>query len=49
MLRLTSQAPYTGLGFDEKITNTGVLSANLWHHIAAVNDKVKEGYISMDP
>ena len=38
MLRLTSQAPYTGLGFDEKITNTGVLSANQWHHIAAVND-----------
>ena len=36
MLRLTSQAPYTGLGFDEKITNTGVLSANQWHHIACL-------------
>ena len=38
MLRLTSQAPYTGLGFDEKITSTGVLNANQWYHIAAVND-----------
>jgi len=39
MLRLTFQSPYTGLGFDEVVTSTGVLSANQWYHIAAVNDE----------
>ena len=38
ILRLTSQSPYSGIGFDEKITSTGVIDANQWHHIAAVND-----------
>ena len=38
ILRLTSQSPYSGIGFDEKITSTGVLNANQWHHLAAVND-----------
>ena len=38
MLRLTHQSPYTGLGFDEVVTNTGVLNGNQWYHIAAVND-----------
>ena len=38
MLRLTHQTPYNGLGFDEKITSTGVLSSNQWYHIAAVNN-----------
>ena len=38
ILRLTSQSPYSGIGFDEKITSTGVLNANQWHHIAAVNN-----------
>ena len=37
-LRLTNQAPYSGLGFDEVITGTGVLDVNQWHHIAAVNN-----------
>jgi len=37
-LRLTDQSPYTGLGFDELITGTGLLSSNQWYHIAAVND-----------
>ena len=38
ILRLTSQSPFSGIGFDEKITSTGVLNANQWHHIAAVNN-----------
>ena len=38
ILRLTSQSPYSGIGFDEKNTSTGVLNANQWHHIAAVNN-----------
>ena len=38
ILRLTHQSPYTGLGFDELVTNTGLLSSNQWYHIAAVND-----------
>ena len=37
MLRLTHQTPYNGLGFDERITSTGVLSSNQWYHVAAVN------------
>ncbi|MFL2983651.1 MAG: LamG-like jellyroll fold domain-containing protein [Candidatus Neomarinimicrobiota bacterium] len=39
ILRLTDQAPYNGLGFDELITNTGLLSNNQWHHVAAVKDE----------
>tara|TARA_B100000073_G_scaffold336694_1_gene331801 strand:- start:1533 stop:2972 length:1440 start_codon:yes stop_codon:yes gene_type:complete len=39
MLRLTAQAPYTGIGFDEIVTANGVLSSNQWHHIAAVNNE----------
>jgi len=38
MLRLTHQSPYTGLGFDEVVTSTGVLNGNQWYHIAAVNN-----------
>ena len=38
MLRLTHQAPYTGLGFDEVVTSTGVLNSNQWYHIAAVKN-----------
>jgi len=38
MLRLTHQSPYTGLGFDEVVTSTGVLNSNQWYHIAAVNN-----------
>ena len=38
MLRLTYQSPYTGLGFDELVTSTGILSANQWYHIAAVKN-----------
>ena len=37
VLRLTSQSPYSGLGFDEMITVNGLLGINQWHHIAAVN------------
>ena len=37
LLRLTNQAPHTGLGFDELITGTNILSANQWYHVAAVN------------
>ena len=39
MLRLTHQSPYTGLGFDEVVTSTGVLNGNQWYHIAAVNNE----------
>ena len=38
ILRLTNQSPYTGLGFDELITSTNILSANQWYHIAAVKE-----------
>ena len=38
ILRLTSQAPYTGLGFDELITSTNIISANQWYHVAAVKE-----------
>ena len=38
ILRLTSQAPYTGLGFDELITSTNIITANQWYHIAAVKE-----------
>ena len=36
LLRLTHQSPYTGLGFDETVTSTGLLNDNQWYHIAAV-------------
>ena len=36
LLRLTHQSPYTGLGFDELVTSTGLLESNQWSHIAAV-------------
>ena len=39
MLRLTHQSPYTGLGFDEVVTSTGVLNSSQWYHIAAVNNE----------
>ena len=38
ILRMTSQAPYTGLGFDELITSTNIISANQWYHVAAVKE-----------
>ena len=38
MLRLTHQSPYTGLGFDELVTSTGVLNSSQWYHIAAVKN-----------
>ena len=38
MLRLTHQSPYTGIGFDEVVTSTGLLNSNQWYHIAAVNN-----------
>ena len=38
MLRLTHQSPYTGLGFDELVTSTGLLNSSQWYHIAAVNN-----------
>ncbi|MCK4358367.1 MAG: T9SS type A sorting domain-containing protein, partial [Candidatus Cloacimonetes bacterium] len=37
-LRLNSEEPYTGLNFDGMETSTGILSANHWYHLAAVND-----------
>ena len=39
LLRLTDQAPYSGISFDEKKTSTGVLNNNQWYHIAAVNEQ----------
>ena len=38
LLRLHSDAPYTGLCFDEMYTSAGILEAGTWYHIAAVND-----------
>ncbi len=37
-LRLGSNLPYTGINFDEMESPTGILTANQWYHIAAVND-----------
>ncbi|MBN2728290.1 MAG: T9SS type A sorting domain-containing protein [Bacteroidales bacterium] len=37
-LRLSSNAPYTGLNFDEMTTANGILTAGTWYHVAAVND-----------
>lgn len=37
-LRLTETAPYTGINFDGMTTANGILSADTWYHIAAVND-----------
>lgn len=38
ILRLTSSAPYSGIGFDQMNTTNDVLQINQWFHIAAVND-----------
>lgn len=38
VLRLHTDAPYTGLCFDEMYTSTGIMEAGNWYHIAAVND-----------
>ena len=43
MLRLTSQSPYTGVGFDELVSSNGVFVANQWYHIAAVNNRGDRG------
>ena len=45
MLRLTHQSPYTGLGFDEIVTSTGVLNSSQWYHIAAVTMGEIENYM----
>ncbi len=37
MLRLSSLPPYTGLNFDGMETAVGILEADRWYHIAAVN------------
>ena len=37
-LRLTSGHPYTGIGFDGMETTDGILAADTWYHIAAVNN-----------
>ena len=47
ILRLTNQSPHTGLGFDELITSTNLLSANQWYHIAAVKEgPIRKIYIN---
>jgi len=37
-LRLLPDSPYTGLNFDGMKTANGILEANKWYHIAAVNN-----------
>ncbi|MCD4818343.1 MAG: hypothetical protein K8S23_06595 [Candidatus Cloacimonetes bacterium] len=37
-LRLSGSSPYSGIGFDDMETDTGILNAYHWYHIAAVND-----------
>jgi hypothetical protein len=37
-IRLSNDAPYTGIRFDEHETASGILSAGNWYHIAAVNN-----------
>lgn len=37
-LRLSETAPYNGINFDGMTTANGILSADTWYHIAAVND-----------
>ncbi len=37
-LRLKAEAPYTGIDFDNMQTADGVLSADTWYHLAAVNN-----------
>jgi len=41
ILRLQSNSPYTGLNFDGMNTQNGLLTANRWYHVAAVNDNGK--------
>ncbi|RLC52772.1 MAG: hypothetical protein DRI23_02025, partial [Candidatus Cloacimonadota bacterium] len=38
ILRLSGNSPYSGIGFDDMETDTGILNAYHWYHIAAVND-----------
>ncbi len=38
VLRLTNTSPYSGLTFDGASTSNGILTADTWYHIAAVND-----------
>ena len=38
VLRLSNASPYTGINFDELQTGSGILEADKWYHIAAVND-----------
>ena len=50
ILRLTADAPYTGLHFDEMTTATGVLQADQWVHVAAVRSRmVRTLYINGIP
>jgi hypothetical protein len=37
-LRLNPDSPHTGLNFDGMQTANGILEANKWYHVAAVND-----------
>lgn len=37
-LRLSGSSPYTGIQFDEMTSSNGLLSADKWHHIAAVKN-----------
>ena len=38
MVRLSGISPYNGLEFDEMQTDIGIISENIWYHVAAVND-----------
>ncbi len=47
LLRLGAASPYTGLNFDGMETETGILEADRWYHIAAVNDNgVRRLYVN---
>jgi len=37
VLRMSQTSPYTGVGFDGMSTTNGVLQADQWYHLAAVN------------
>ena len=38
VLRLKSQAPFSGISFDERETTNGILSSGQWYHLAAVKE-----------
>ena len=47
MLRLSQNAPYNGIGFDEQETSNGVLNESQWYHQRQLKMEIAEDYILM--